>query len=454
MRVVFVQPPNLQRSGDWKKMRVSRPPINIALLAAYIGQFGCESFIYDFDWFEGTVEDMAKLILSKNPDVVGFTCLTPRMRITLFIAAKIKELNPNVKIIIGGAHVNAAKERSLYSKDIDYAIYGESEQALIELLRAIETNGDLKYIQNLIYRDDNKVIMNPARSFIQNLDELPFPAWELLNLQEYRDHSTFDGIHMGVMTSRGCPWDCIFCSSGVVWGHKVRFRSVESVIKELEQIVHNLGITNIMFYDDTFTVNKPRFLKICNEATKRKLNLKYYCQLRVDTIDEEVADALAESGCIAAALGVESGDEEILKVLKKGIEKGQIYKAVKALKSAEVPILASYIIGSPGETHESIQRTFEFAKELDTDQTKFMICTPFPGTELFGMAVEKGLLTDDLSPDQCAEVTYYQHVTANLSKVSNEDLLHYQRLAYNMFEQKPLVPSKKWQQERTVDNDY
>lgn len=443
MRVAFVQPPNLQRSGDWKKMKVSRPPINIALLAACIRQLGCESFIYDFDWFEGTVDDMSKLILSKSPDVVGFTCLTPRMQITLFIAARIKELNPKVKIIIGGAHVNAVKERALYSRDIDYAIYGEAEKALIEFLKAIETNGDFENIQNLIYRKDGKVIMNFTRPFIQNLDELPFPAWDLLNLEEYKDAATFDGIHMGVMTSRGCPWNCIFCSSGVVWGRKVRFRSVESVIEELGQIVHNLRITNIMFYDDTFTVNKPRFLKICNEIVKRKLNLKYYCQLRVDTIDEEIADALAQSGCIAAALGVESGDEEILKILKKGIKKSQVYKTVAALKSAGVPILASYIIGSPGETHESIQKTFEFAKELDTDQTKFMICTPFPGTELFGMAVEKGLLSDNLSPAQCAEATYYQHVAANLSKVSDEDILHYQRLAYNMFKQKPLLPSKK-----------
>lgn len=443
MRVAFVQPPNLQRSGDWKKMKVSRPPINIALLAACIRQLGCETFIYDFDWFEGTVDDMSKLILSKSPDVVGFTCLTPRMQITLFIAARIKELNPKVKIIIGGAHVNAVKERALYSRDIDYAIYGEAEKALIEFLKATETNGDFENIQNLIYRKNGKVIMNFTRPFIQNLDELPFPAWDLLNLEEYKDAATFDGIHMGVMTSRGCPWNCIFCSSGVVWGRKVRFRSVESVIEELGQIVHNLRITNIMFYDDTFTVNKPRFLKICDEIVKRKLNLKYYCQLRVDTIDEEIADALAQSGCIAAALGVESGDEEILKILKKGIKKSQVYKTVAALKSAGVPILASYIIGSPGETHESIQKTFEFAKELDTDQTKFMICTPFPGTELFGMAVEKGLLSDNLSPAQCAEVTYYQHVAANLSKVSDEDILHYQRLAYKTFKQKPLLPSKK-----------
>lgn len=443
MKIVLVQPPNLQRSGDWKKMKVSRPPINIALLASYLRQFGHEPFIYDFDWFEGNAQEMARLILERSPDVVGFTCLTPRIEIALAIAAKVKELAAGVRIVIGGAHVNAVKEQSLYTADIDYAIYGEAEETTVELLNAIETNGDFDKIRNLIYRKGEKVVMNPPRPFIQNLDELPFPAWDLLNLQDYKDPAIFDDLHMGVMTTRGCPWNCIFCSSGVIWGRKVRFRSAGNVADELQYIVDKLGITNVMFYDDTFTLNKPRFLKICGEIIKRRLNLRYYCQLRVDTIDEGVADGLAESGCITAAIGIESGDEEILKTLKKGYKKDQAYKAVAALKSAGVPILASYIIGSPGDTHESIKKTFEFAKELDTDYAKFMICTPFPGTELFEMAVEKGILSDHLSPAQCAGITYYQHVAANLSKVSDEELMRYQKDAYNSFKPRPLLASKK-----------
>jgi radical SAM superfamily enzyme YgiQ (UPF0313 family) len=439
MKVVFLQPPNLQRAGDWKKMKVSRPPINLALLASYIKQFGHEPYICDFDWFEGSADDMAKLILLKKPDVVGFTCLTPRIEITLSIASKIKEQHPEVKVIIGGTHVNAVRIQSLYTKDIDYAIYGEAEEALIELLEAIKNNRGVENIKNLIYRQNNRIVMNPARSFIQNIDELPFPDWSLLNLHDYKDPATFNGAHMGVMTSRGCPWNCIFCSSGVTWGRKVRFRSAENVIKELEIIVSKLGIKNIMFYDDTFTLNKPRLLKICKGIIECGLSLQYYAQIRVDTIDEEVAAALVDSGCIAAALGIESGDEEILKTLRKGIKRHHIYKAVNALKSAGVPILASYIIGSPGETHESMNKTLEFAKELDTDQTKFMICTPFPGTALFDMAVKKGFLSNNLTPAQCAGITYYQHVAANLSKLSDEELLNYQRIAYKLFKQKPLI---------------
>lgn len=442
MRIVLAQPPNLQRSGDWKKMKVSRPPINLALLAAYLRKFGHEPFIYDFDWFEGGADEISALILAQNPDVVGFTCLTPRIEITLDIAAKIKKLNPGVRIVLGGAHVNAVREQSLYTPDIDYAIFGEAEEAFVELLKAIETNKDAAKIRNLIYRKDARVVMNPVRPFIENLDELPFPAWDLLNLQDYKDPSNFDGIHMGVMTSRGCPWNCIFCSSGVIWGGKVRFRSAEKVSDELQHIVEKLGITNVMFYDDTFTLNKARFLKICGEIVRRKLNLRYYCQLRVDTVDGEIADGLAKSGCITAALGVESGDEEIIKTLKKGFKKSQAYKAVAALKSAGVPVLASYIIGSPGDTHESIHKTIEFAKELETDQTKFMICTPFPGTELFKMAVEKGILSNNPTPAQCSGITYYQYVAANMSKVTDEELLKYQRDAYSLFRPGSSVLSK------------
>lgn len=443
MKIVLVQPPNLQRSGDWKKMKVSRPPINMALMASCLRRSGHEPFIYDFDWFEGNVDEMSGLILSQEPCVVGFTCLTPRIEVTLSIAARIKELDPDVKIVIGGAHINAVGKQSLYMACIDYAIYGEAEESFVELLKTIEAGGDFDRVRNLIYRRSGKVVMNPARPFIQDLDKLPFPAWDLLKLQNYIDPGIFDGIHMGVMTARGCPWNCIFCSSGVTWGRKVRFRSAENVADELQHIAEKLGITNVMFYDDTFTLNKERFLKICAEIMKRRLNLRYYCQLRVDTIDDEVANGLAQSGCMTAALGIESGNEEILKTLKKGFKKSQAFKAVAALKSAGVPILASYIIGSPGDTHKSIKETFEFAKELDTNQAKFMICTPFPGTDLFRMAVERGILSSSPTPAQCAGITYYQHVAANLSKVSDEELLRYQRDAYSTFKPHPLVPSKK-----------
>lgn len=445
MKIILVQSPNLQRSGEWKKMKVSRPPINIALLASYLREFGYEPFIYDLDWFGGSIDEMARLILSRDPDIVGFTCLTPRIEVTLSIAAKIKEFNPEVKIVIGGAHVNAVREQSLYTRDIDYAIYAEGEDALVELIKTLEDNGDVSKVRNLIYRKNERIITNPARPFIQDIDKLPFPAWDLLNLEDYKDPAVFSGIHMGVMTTRGCPWNCVFCSSGVVWGRNVRFRSAENVADELEYIVVKLGITNVMFYDDIFTLNKMRFLKICQEIMKRKLNLRYYCQLRVDTIDEEVACGLAESGCITAALGIESGDEEILKTLKKGFNKSQVYKAVDVLKSAGVPILASYILGSPGETHESIKKTFEFARELDIEQAKFMICTPFPGTDLFKMAVEKGILSNNLTPTECSNITYYQHVAANLSKVSDEELKRYQRDAYSFFQTTPHNSLKKIQ---------
>ena len=427
MNIAFVQPPNPQRSGDWKKMGVSRPPINLALLAAYVRRYGHKPVIYDLDWFDGGVNEAVRDILKYNPDVVCITCLTPRLEIALSIARGIKEWNPKVKIIMGGAHVNGTKD--LYP-DIDYAIYGEGEEALIELLKAIETKSGVESIRNLIYRQGSEAIVNKQRPFIKDLDRLPFPAWDLLDLENYKDNNIFDGPHMGVMTSRGCPWNCIFCSSGVAWGRNVRFRSVENVVEELKQIT-GLGIRNIMFYDDTFTLNKPRFLSICEGMAR--LNLKYYCQLRVDTIDDEIAEALKMSGCIMAAIGVESGDAKILKILRKGITKNQVRRAVATLKSAGVPVLASYILGSPGDTHESIRKTIDFARELDTDQAKFMICTPFPGAELFDMAVDKGVLSYGLTPSQYAKITYYQHVTANLSEVSDEELLKYQEDAYKTF---------------------
>ena len=186
-----------------------------------------------------------------------------------------------------------------------------------------------------------------------------------------------------------------------------------------------------MFYDDTFTLNKARFLEICKGMMG--LNLKYYCQLRADTVDGEVAVALKDSGCIMAALGVESGDERILRTLQKGLTKHQVSEAVSILKTTGVPTLATYIIGSPGDTRESIAKTMDFAKQLNTNQAKFMICTPFPGTALFDMAVDKKVLSYGLTPSEYANITYYQHITANLSEVSDDELLQYQEEAYKIF---------------------
>ena len=431
MRVTLVHPPNLQRSGKWEEQQVYRTPTNLALLASCIRQNGHEPKILDFDVARDSSENMTAQIIETEPHVVGFTCLTPRFPAVIDIARRCKAINPKIVTIIGGPHVSGLPQHSL-NGPVDYGIVGEGEEALIELLDTLETSGSVENIANLVFRSAGRVKVNPTRPFIKDLDSLPLPAWDLLNLDAYREPTVFNGPHVGIISGRGCPYDCYFCASRVIWKRRARFRSAGSIVNEVALLVRTFGINEFMFYDDTFTLNRKRVLEICSKIQEQHLNIRFHGQTRADTVDLEVARALKEAGCIALAIGVESGDEAILRQIGKGETKEQIRSAVDVLRKVGLPCICSYIIGHPGDTYESIQATIEFAKELDAHQSKFMIATPYPGTRLYDMAIQRRLLGERGAED-LGEYTYYQHAVANLSCVSDDDLIKYQQEAYDNY---------------------
>ena len=441
MKTMLVQSPNMQRKGKWKKQGVYRTPSNLAMLASYVREHGHEVGIIDLDIAGGTLEEMASSIMLSDPRVAGFTCLTPRFPIILDIVRECKKLNPDVIVILGGPHVSGREKGHLFQDGlVDYAMAGEGEEAFLEFLDTVKGGGDPAGLANIISFRNGRMQENPPRPYIQDLDALPFPAWDLLDLQKYTDPAFYRGAHVGTMSARGCPFDCSFCASKAVWGKKVRFRSPANIAEEIGQVIDTYGITEFMIYDDTFTLNRKRTLALCNEIIDRKLGIRYYAQVRADTIDLELIQKLKESGCFAVAIGVESGDDAILADLGKSLTKRQIREGCRMLKEGEMPFLASYIIGHPGDTHETIQTTINFANELDADQAKFLIATPYPGTKLFDLAVEKGILGAE-GADDLGEHTYFQHVAANLSRVSDEELLQYQQKAFDDYDKRkrPLV---------------
>lgn len=440
MYTILVQPPNMQRKGKWKQQKVYRTPTNLAILAAYLRENGHEVRILDLDVDGGTFDDMVDNILANEPEVIGFTCLTPRYPIVQELAGACKESNPKVKIVLGGPHVSGCIQSVLEEELIDYGIMGEGEGALLDLLNAIESESDTSEIANLILKKNGKPIVNSPRPFIEDLDALPMPAWDLLSLNEYTDPAFFEGAHLGIMSARGCPFNCNFCASKVVWGRRVRYRSPQNIISEIELSINKYNIHEFMFYDDTFTMRKKRIIEFCDLIDKKGLNIRFYAQARVDTIDVELAVRLKNSGCFALAIGVESGDDHILAKMGKNVTKQQIRKGCLSLKKAGMPFLASYIIGHPGDTHETIQATIDFADELDADQAKFLIATPYPGTKLFDLAVKAGLLSEN-GAENLGDHTYFQHVAANLSCVSDDDLLKYQQKAFDDYDERkrPIV---------------
>jgi anaerobic magnesium-protoporphyrin IX monomethyl ester cyclase len=440
VKVTLIQPPNMQRTGKWKSQKVCRTPTNLALLASYIRQHGHVPRIVDLDIEGGTLEEIARLILANDPQVIGVTCLTPRFPITMDIIAACKQINPAVIAVIGGPHVTGLPQYALKDPMVDYGVVGEGEEAFLELINNLAAGKPVDSVANLIHRHNGAVKVNPVRPFIADLDALPFPAWDLLKLEHYVDPAFYQGPHLGLMSARGCPFDCYFCASRVVWGRRVRYRSPANMIAEIDEAIGVYGIREFMFYDDTFTLNRKRIMEFCDIVIQRRFDIRFYAQVRVDTIDVDMVKKLKAAGCFAVAIGVESGNDRILKTMGKTLTKEQIRHGCQVLKAANMPFLASYIIGHPGDTHETIRQTIDFANELDADQSKFLIATPYPGTRFFDMSVERGIIPKEGAAD-LGDHTYFQHVAANLSEVSDADLLAYQQQAFDDYDhrKRPLV---------------
>ena len=298
----------------------------------------------------------------------------------------------------------------------------------------LKNKSDPLTINNLVYRrPDATLSVNPARPFIKDLDSLPLPAYDLMTLHEYTDPAYFEGSHLALFSSRGCAYDCKFCASCVTWRRKVRFRSANNVIGEIKYIANTLGVKNLMFWDDNFTSHKKRAIDICTGLIAENLNVKYTVQVRADNVDEELLGLLKRSGCQFAAIGVESGNEQMLVSMGKRETKEQIRNAVRMMHNVGLPSIASYIFGFPGDTHETIRETIDFAFELDADQSKFMILCPYPGTAYFELAKLRNLI-DESSFEQMESLNYYDSVAVNLSEVSNADLIRYQDEAYARYD--------------------
>ena len=260
---------------------------------------------------------------------------------------------------------------------IDFAIRGEPEKTFQEL---IESSIPLTSIKGLTFRDNGSIKQNPDRQFINNLDELPFSSHHLIRNDLYRVPTTRE-IFTTIQTSRGCPYRCTFCLSTLLNGLKTRKRSVNSIIEEIKLVVQKLKINNFFLRADNFTFDKQWVLQLCHEIIKKNLRITWFCNSRVDTVDEEMLSAMKKAGCELITFGVESGNSRILQYIKKGITKDQIKKTIDLTKKSGILAGAFYILGLPGDTLNSIHETIQFSKEVDSDGVEFIPFIPFFGTD-------------------------------------------------------------------------
>ena len=384
------------------KIDFKTPPIGLAYLASMLRENGYKVRIVDNVVEKLSLDELVRKI--KDSVVVGITTTTPTFNTALKYAKKIKSTLENVFVILGGIHVSFMPYSALKHEFVDAVCIGEGEYTLLEAVERLDRGKSLEGVRGLMYKEDGRIIDNGRRDFIKNLDELPFPAYDLLPLEKYSILGQ-KLEHFPLMSSRGCPFGCRYCASSRFMGRMFRARSAENVADEIEWLNDKFGAKYVAFGDDTFTLSKKRVLEFCREIRERGLDVEWSCSSRVDTIDGETIREMKRAGCNCIYYGVESANPQILNnFYRKRIKLEQVVDAVKKTKENEILTVCSFIIGAPMETREDMMRTLKFSIKLDPDYTQYSILTPYPGTEIYEEAAKKGwLLTENFDDYTCGK---------------------------------------------------
>lgn len=391
MKVLFVNPP--QTASKYKFMGVIAPPLGIAYMAGVLQENNIDVEILDASAEDMDFKDVEKELLKRKPDLVALTALTPTIGRALETAQVVKETLPDSIVVMGGYHPTFNFIETLEDENVDIVIRGEGEYIMLNLVQALENQSSLHDVKGIVFEDKNskEIVVNPEAPLIQDLDELPFPALNLLPMKKYRllDMDT----HMTTMiTTRGCPMQCSFCSSAAMHGKKIRERSVENIVDEIEYLKTNYDIDTIAFMDDTFTLKKRKVMAICDEILKRNIEIMWGCTSRVDTLDEKLLKKMKEAGCITIFIGVESADQQQLNNMCKNTTIAKIENAFKIAHKLKIRTIASVALGMPGDTKEIMNKTVKFVHKLKPNYAIYSLATPYPGTRFYKEAFEKNLI--------------------------------------------------------------
>lgn len=356
------------------------PPLGLAYLAAVLEQNNFKVKIMDCPVCRMDHKKLSADLANFKPDLVGIASMTPTVPSAIKSAQVAKEACPDAKVIMGGPHATFADKQILAETPaVDIVVRGEGEETLLELAQHSPKLDKLQDIKGVTFRGKSQIVQTPNRPFIQNLDALPRPAYNYLPIDNYRINGK---KFLPIMTSRGCPFQCAFCSASRIFGAGYRARSPENVLAELEWLRDEHGAEGVSFHDDTLTFDKQRIMNICDGIINRKINLPWGCSTRVDLVTEEILTKMAKANCNEVCFGVESGCQKILNAVHKRVSPEQNEKAIKWAKDAGMFVTVSVIIGYPGETKDTVQETLNLIHRVEPDEVWLCLPTPYPGTEL------------------------------------------------------------------------
>lgn len=377
-------------------------------------------------------------IVNFKPDIIGLSVMTFNYAKAKETIKILKEKIPDAKIVLGGIHPTTLPKETLEETKADFVVMGEGEETIIELCKELEkqkSKQNFENIKGIAFFKNNKVQINEKRPLIHDIDTLPAPAFELIDMRNYLIPPGFiRGLFLDrvgiIYASRGCPGKCIFCNSNALFGQRYRIKSVKKVIDEIKDLIKRYKIQGIYFGDETLTVNKNWIYEFCKEI--KKLKIPWAGATRVTLVDEQVLRTMKKAGCVQLDFGVESGSERILKILKKGTTPEFIKRAFRYCKKAKIRSMATLMVGNPTETKEDIKKTIQLMKEIKPDFGLVSIVTPFPGTELYQMAIEKvGKNTKIL--EKAHHVVTSDRPIVNLSNISDRELINAKKRVQNSF---------------------
>lgn len=448
MKISLINPPvDFSLSlGKLKKIAATTKmlPLGLGYIAGVAKKHGFDIEIIDSYAEDLTIEETVSRVLNNNSQVVGISTVTPTVPSMLAIAKGIKDksLGQPPLIVSGGAHSHIMPSQILETGLVDVAVRGEGELTFLELIKNVERNNkDFSTIKGISYRKADKILHNPDRQYLENLDSLPYPAYELLKMHLYSAplHWLVAEPAYQMIISRGCPFNCIFCGIKAL-GRAVRVRSVNNALDEIEFLHKNYGAKEIMLVDPAFPLSRKLGAEFCYEYIRRGLHKKVFwvTETRVDVVDEELLGLMYKAGCRLVEFGLETGSEKTLKRIKKNTTLQQARDAIKWSKKAGLEVFSSFIIGFPGETRQDMQETIDFIKSLDIDYPKINLLVPYPGSAVYAEIIKE---RPDISREW-DKYTSFSSMTENEpvyvpDGISAEELKSFHKRAYKQIYLRP-----------------
>ena len=437
MKVTLVYPPY----GRGRRPRYF--PFGLAYVAATLRNDGHRVSVVDMEGEDLTLEQAVERIASSDPRMVGFGGMVTRFRFVREIATGLRSLLPDVFMVAGNSGATTLPELYLDRCHLDAVVIGEGEGTVAELAEAVAGGSSWRDVPGIaVLSDDGGLVRTEPRPLLQDLDALPFPAWDLFPVETYIrsiDHRQKYTRHLEVVASRGCPYGCVYCFR--IYGRTIRRRSPASIVAEVEEIVRRYRIRYTGFPDDLFTSDRDFVLRTCELLRERVPKVRWSCMGRVNTVDPEMLRAMREAGCDWISYGIESGSPRMLEAMKRGVTPGECLDAIRMTREAGIHADGSFMIGMFGETAETVEETIEFCRRADMTGPMLFV-TPYPGTEIYARAIERGLIADVEAFVE--ELEAADRLLVNLTDMPDEDLIRLRheaqrRIGMSYLTRKPLT---------------